>query len=181
MEIKQTGIDGLLIIKPRIFLDNRGYFFEAYSQREFRKNVSDIAFVQDNESRSARGVLRGLHFQKTPYSQAKLVRVIKGEVLDVAVDLRRGSSTFGQHSAVKLSDENKLQIFIPRGFAHGFVVLSEEAILQYKCDNYYAPDHEGSLLWNDPVLNIDWLIPEEEIVLSEKDKHSPLLKDIIAM
>ncbi len=181
MEIKQTGIDGLLIIKPRIFLDNRGYFFEAYSQREFRKNVSDIAFVQDNESRSARGVLRGLHFQKTPYSQAKLVRVIKGEVLDVAVDLRRGSSTFGQHSAVKLSDENKLQIFIPRGFAHGFVVLSEEAILQYKCDNYYAPDHEGSLLWNDPVLNIDWLIPEEEIVLSEKDKHSPLLKDITAM
>ncbi len=179
MEINQTGIDGLLIIKPRVFCDNRGYFFEVYSQQVFRKIAGDTVFVQDNESRSIRGVLRGLHFQNAPYDQAKLVRVVKGEVLDVAVDLRKESTTFGHHSSVRLSGENKLQLFIPRGFAHGFVVLSDEAILQYKCDNYYAPDHEGSLLWNDPMLNIDWLIPREEIILSEKDKCSPLLKDII--
>ena len=179
MEVKQTAIEGLLIIRPRVFTDQRGYFFESYSQQEFKEKVHDTLFVQDNESSSTRGVLRGLHFQKPPYAQAKLVRVVKGEVLDVAVDLRAGSPTFGKHSAIKLSEENKLQLFIPRGFAHGFIVLSEKAIFQYKCDNYYMPEHEGALLWSDPALGIDWLLPEEEIVLSGKDKHNPLLKDII--
>ncbi len=179
MEVKQTAIEGLLIIRPRVFTDQRGYFFESYSQQEFKEKVHDTLFVQDNESSSTRGVLRGLHFQKPPYAQAKLVRVVKGEVLDVAVDLRAGSLTFGKHSAIKLSEENKLQLFIPRGFAHGFIVLSEKAVFQYKCDNYYMPEHEGALLWSDPVLGIDWLLPEEEIVLSGKDKHNPLLKDII--
>lgn len=178
MEVIQTTIEGLVIIRPKIFTDARGYFFEAYSQREFNEKVCDTLFVQENESSSTRGVLRGLHFQKAPYAQAKLIRVVRGEVLDVAVDLREGSSTFGKHSAITLSDENKLQLFIPRGFAHGFVVLSDEAIFQYKCDNYYAPEYEGTLLWNDPALEIDWLIPEEQIILSEKDKVSPLLKDI---
>ena len=179
MEVKQTAIEGLLIIRPRVFIDERGYFFETYSQRQFKEKVSDTLFVQDNESSSTRGVLRGLHFQKPPYAQAKLVRAVRGEVLDVAVDLRAGSPTFGKHSAIKLSEENKLQLFIPRGFAHGFIVLSEKAVFQYKCDNYYMPEHEGALLWSDPALGIDWLLPEEEIVLSEKDKHNPLLKDII--
>lgn len=179
MEVKQTAIEGLLIIRPRVFIDERGYFFETYSQQEFKEKVSDTLFVQDNESSSTRGVLRGLHFQKPPYAQAKLVRVVRGEVLDVAVDLRAGSPTFGKHSAIKLSEENKLQLFIPRGFAHGFIVLSEKAVFQYKCDNYYMPEHEGALLWSDPALGIDWLLPEDEIVLSEKDKHNPLLKDII--
>lgn len=179
MEVKQTAIEGLLIIRPRVFTDQRGYFFETYSQQEFKEKVSDTLFVQDNESSSTRGVLRGLHFQKPPYAQAKLVRVVRGEVLDVAVDLRAGSPTFGKHSAIKLSEENKLQLFIPRGFAHGFIVLSEKAVFQYKCDNYYMPEHEGALLWSDPALGIDWLLPEDEIVLSEKDKHNPLLKDII--
>lgn len=179
MEVKQTAIEGLLIIRPRVFIDERGYFFETYSQRQFKEKVSDTLFVQDNESSSTRGVLRGLHFQKPPYAQAKLVRVVRGEVLDVAVDLRAGSPTFGKHSAIKLSEENKLQLFIPRGFAHGFIVLSEKAVFQYKCDNYYMPEHEGALLWSDPALGIDWLLPEDEIVLSEKDKHNPLLKDII--
>lgn len=179
MEVKQTAIEGLLIIRPRVFTDQRGYFFETYSQQEFKEKVSDTLFVQDNESSSTRGVLRGLHFQKPPYAQAKLVRVVRGEVLDVVVDLRAGSPTFGKHSAIKLSEENKLQLFIPRGFAHGFIVLSEKAVFQYKCDNYYMPEHEGALLWSDPALGIDWLLPEDEIVLSEKDKHNPLLKDII--
>ncbi len=178
MKVEQTAIEGVLIIKPRVFADERGYFFEAFSEREFIEKVGNITFVQDNESMSTRGVLRGLHFQKAPYAQAKLVRVVKGEVLDVAVDLRRGSPTFGGHVAVRLSEENKLQLFIPRGFAHGFIVLSDEAIFQYKCDNHYMPEYEGGLLWNDPELKIDWLLPTEEIVLSEKDKHNPLLRNM---
>lgn len=179
MEVKATTIEGVLIIQPKVYTDQRGYFLETYSQEEFKEKVSDTTFVQDNESKSVRGVLRGLHFQKSPYAQAKLVRVVKGEVLDVAVDIRVNSPTFGMHTAVRLSDQNKRQLFIPRGFAHGFIALSEEAIFHYKCDNYYMPDYEGSLLWSDPALNIDWVLPMDEIVLSEKDKQSPLLKDIV--
>ncbi len=177
MEIERTNIEGVLIIKPRIFVDKRGYFFETFSEQEFKEKVCDTTFVQDNESMSTRGVLRGLHFQTPPYAQAKLVRAVKGEVWDIAVDLRVGSPTFGKHTAVKLSEENKLQLFIPKGFAHGFIVLSEEAIFQYKCDNYYMPEYEGALLWNDPDLQIDWLLATEDILLSEKDKRSPLFKD----
>ena len=179
MKVTRTSMEGLLIIEPKVFNDQRGYFSETYSQQEFAEKVNNVQFVQDNESYSVRGVLRGLHFQKPPFDQAKLVRVVKGEVLDVAVDLREGSPTFGKHSAIRLSEENKLQLFIPKGFAHGFIVLSNEALFQYKCDNYYAPDHEGTLLWNDPALGIDWLLPMEEIILSEKDKRNPLLKDIL--
>ena len=179
MKVEQTAIEGVLIIKPKVFADKRGYFFEVFSEREFKEKVGNITFVQDNESMSTRGVLRGLHFQKAPYAQAKLVRVVKGEVLDVAVDIRKDSPTLGEHVAVRLSGENKWQLFIPRGFAHGFIVLSEEAILQYKCDNYYMPQYEGSLLWSDPALKIDWLVSSEEIVLSEKDKRAPLLKDLV--
>ena len=179
MKVTRTTIEGLLIIEPKVFTDQRGYFSETYRRKEFTEKVSDTHFVQDNESYSTRGVLRGLHFQKEPFAQAKLVRTVMGEVLDVAVDLRKGSPTFGKHSAIRLSGNNKRQLFIPRGFAHGFIVLSDDAILQYKCDNYYAPDHEGALLWNDPELEIDWILPEEEIILSEKDKLNPLLKDIL--
>lgn len=179
MKVTRTTIEGLLIIEPKVFTDQRGYFSETYRRKEFTEKVSDTHFVQDNESYSTRGVLRGLHFQKEPFAQAKLVRTVMGEVLDVAVDLRKGSPTFGKHSAIRLSGNNKRQLFIPRGFAHGFIVLSDDAILQYKCDNYYAPDHEGALLWNDPELEIDWTLPEEEIILSEKDKLNPLLKDIL--
>lgn len=179
MKVTRTTIEGLLIIEPKVFTDQRGYFSETYRRKEFTEKVSDTHFVQDNESYSTRGVLRGLHFQKEPFAQAKLVRTVMGEVLDVAVDLRKGSPTFGKHSAIRLSGNNKRQLFIPRGFAHGFIVLSDDAILQYKCDNYYAPDHEGALLWNDPELEIDWILPEEEIIFSEKDKLNPLLKDIL--
>ncbi len=178
MQIERTAIEGVVILKPKVFTDKRGYFFESYSKRVFNEKVGNITFVQDNESMSTRGVLRGLHFQKAPYAQAKLVRVVQGEVLDVAVDIRRNSPTFGEHVAVKLSGENKRQLFIPRGFAHGYVVLSEEAIFQYKCDNYYMPEYEGGLLWNDPALKIDWLLATEEIVLSEKDQRQPLLKNM---
>ena len=172
MEIVTTAIEGVVLLKPRIFGDERGYFFESYSQREFEKQVCRTVFVQDNESKSCYGVVRGLHFQKPPYAQSKLVRVVKGRVLDVAVDLRKGSETFGKHVAVELSAENKKQFFIPRGFAHGFAVLSEEAIFQYKCDHYYAPGYEGGIRYDDPVLRIDWKIPREKMVLSEKDlKH----------
>jgi dTDP-4-dehydrorhamnose 3,5-epimerase len=150
-------------------------FFESFSQKEFEEKVCNTVFVQDNESKSTYGVLRGLHFQKMPYAQSKLVRVVKGKVLDVAVDIRKGSPTFGKHVAVELSEENKLQFFVPRGFAHGFVVLSEEAIFQYKCDNYYVPQSEGGIMWNDPTLNIDWQIPIEDVILSDKDKINPLL------
>lgn len=175
MEIVTTAIEGVVLLKPRIFGDERGYFFESYSQREFEKQVCRTLFVQDNESKSCYGVVRGLHFQKPPYAQSKLVRVVKGRVLDVAVDIRKGSPTFGKHVSVELSEENKRQFFIPRGFAHGFAVLSEEAVFQYKCDNFYAPESEGSLAWDDPELGIDWRIPVEQVILSEKDRHHPRL------
>lgn len=177
MEIIQTNLEGVIIIQPKIYSDERGYFFESFSQRSFEQQVCKTTFVQDNESKSYYGVLRGLHFQKYPFAQSKLVRVVRGKVLDVAVDIRKGSPTFGRHVAVELSEENKCQFFIPRGFAHGFVVLSDEAVFQYKCDNFYAPAHEGAIVWNDPELAIDWHIPEERIILSEKDKHHLQLKD----
>ena len=177
MNVIKTDLDGVVIIEPRIFNDDRGYFFESFSERDFFANVREIHFVQDNESKSSYGVLRGLHFQKPPYAQSKLVRVIKGAVLDVAVDIRVGSPTFGKYVAVELSADNHRQFFIPRGFAHGFSVLSDEVIFQYKCDNFYAPQYEGAIAWNDPSLNIDWRIPADDVVLSEKDKKHPLLKD----
>ena len=175
MNIITTEIEGLLILEPKVFGDERGYFFESFSQREFEEKVCKTVFVQDNESKSGYGVLRGLHFQKPPFEQAKLVRVVKGKVLDVAVDIREDSPTFGKHVSVELSEENKRQMFVPRGFAHGFVVLSKEAIFQYKCDNYYMPQAEGGILWNDPALNIDWKIPMEDVILSEKDKNNRTL------
>lgn len=177
MEIIKTNIEGVVIIEPRIFKDDRGYFFESFSQREFEEKVCKTTFVQDNESKSSYGVLRGLHFQKPPFAQSKLVRVIKGAVLNVAVDIRKGSPTFGQYVSVELTGENHRQFFIPRGFAHGFSVLSEEVIFQYKCDNFYSPQSEGAIAWNDPDLNIDWRIPAEKVVLSEKDSKHPRLKD----
>ncbi len=174
MKVIQTHIDGLVIIEPTVYGDTRGYFMESFSEKRFREKVCDVKFVQENESKSKYGVVRGLHYQNPPYSQAKLVRVIKGVVWDVAVDIRRESPTFGQHVAIELSEENKRQLFIPKGFAHGFSVLSDEAIFQYKCDNYYHPESEGAILWNDPQLNIDWKIPKEEIILSEKDMKNNL-------
>lgn len=173
MEVIKTYIEGLFIIEPRIFADDRGYFFESFSQREFDEKVAPIRFVQDNESKSVFGVVRGLHFQRPPYAQSKLVRVIKGRVLDVAVDIRRDSPTYGKHVAVELSEENHRQFFIPQGFAHGFAVLSDEAIFQYKCDNFYAPESEGAIAWNDPQLGIDWKIPSDKIILSSKDRLNP--------
>ncbi len=177
MNIIKTEIDGVVIIEPRLFKDDRGYFFESYSEKDFNAQVREIKFVQDNESKSSYGVLRGLHFQKPPYAQSKLVRVIKGAVLDVAVDIRKGSPTFGKHVAVELTEDNHRQFFIPRGFAHGFSVLTPEVIFQYKCDNFYAPQSEGALAWDDPDLGIDWRIPSDKIILSEKDRHHPRLKD----
>lgn len=177
MKIIETAIEDVVIIEPRLFKDERGYFFESFSQREFEEKIRKISFVQDNESKSSYGVLRGLHFQKPPYAQSKLVRVIKGAVLDVAVDIRKGSPTFGKHVAIELTEENHLQLFIPRGFAHGFSVLSQEVIFQYKCDNFYAPQSEGALAWDDSDLNINWRIPTNQIILSEKDKHNEKLKD----
>lgn len=179
MEVKATPIEGVYIIEPRIFRDSRGYFFESYNERLFRREVADVDFVQDNESCSSRGVMRGLHFQRPPHSQAKLVRCVLGRVLDVAVDIRKGSPTFGQHVAVELSEENHRQFFIPRGFAHGFAVLSETAVFQYKCDNYYAPEADGGISILDSSLGIDWKISAEEAILSEKDKTHPLLKDFV--
>ena len=178
MEIIKTSIEGLVIIRPRIFSDSRGYFFESYSQRDFEKEIGDIHFVQDNESKSSYGVLRGLHFQKPPYAQSKLVRVIKGTVLDVAVDIRKGSPTYGKWEAVELSEDNKLQLFIPRGFAHGFSVLSKEALFQYKCDNFYHPEAEGAIAWDDPQLNIAWQLPKDSIILSAKDMKHPSLAEL---
>lgn len=178
MNVIKTKIEGLVIIEPKVFFDGRGYFFESFSQQRFNELVAPVTFVQDNESKSSYGVLRGLHFQKPPFAQSKLVRVVKGKVLDVAVDLRRNSPTFGQYEAVLLTEENKQQFFVPRGFAHGFAVLSEEAIFQYKCDNYYAPQSEGSVLWNDPAIGIDWQLPVESVLLSDKDKKSPLLSEL---
>ena len=179
MNVIQTDIPGVVIIEPKIFGDERGYFFESWSQKEFDEKVRPIKFVQDNESKSHYGVLRGLHFQKGKYAQSKLVRVVKGKVLDVAVDIRRGSPTFGKHVKVELSEENHRQFFIPRGFAHGFVVLSDVALFQYKCDNPYAPLEEGAIIWNDPTINIDWVIPMEDIVLSEKDRHHSTLEKVM--
>lgn len=178
MNVINTDIQGVVIIEPKVFGDHRGYFFESFSEKDFAEAVGEVKFVQDNESKSSYGVLRGLHFQKPPHAQAKLVRVVKGRVLDVAVDLRKGSPTFGKHVAVELTEENHRQLFIPRGFAHGFVVLSDEAVFQYKCDNYYAPQSEGSVLWNDPDIGIQWGIPSEDVMLSEKDRNAPLLKDL---
>ena len=179
MEVSETDIPGVKVIFPDCHRDSRGYFAETYNEERYRAAGIDAVFVQDNESCSSRGVLRGLHWQAGAHAQAKLVRVVKGKVLDVAVDLRKDSPTFGQHVAMELSDENRRQMFIPRGFAHGFSVLSEEAVFQYKCDSYYAPESEGSLAWNDPDLNIDWNVPAGSEILSDKDRMSPRLKDII--
>lgn len=177
MDFKETAIEGVYIIEPRVFNDTRGYFFEAWKKEEFEKNIGPIEFVQDNESKSSYGVLRGLHYQKGAASQSKLVRVIKGKVLDVAVDIRKSSPTFGQHVMVELSDENKRQFFIPRGFAHGFLVLSDEAVFTYKVDNPYAPQAEAGICWNDPAIGIDWPIDPKDVLTSEKDMKQPLLKD----
>lgn len=177
MEVIQTNIKGVVIIEPRLFKDDRGYFFESYSERDFNKQVSEVHFVQDNESKSSYGVMRGLHFQRPPFTQSKLVRCVKGAVLDVAVDIRKGSPTYGQHVAVELTEDNHRQFFIPRGFAHGFAVLSPEAIFQYKCDNFYHPEADGGISILDTSLGIDWCIPTEHAILSEKDTKHPLLKD----
>ena len=177
MEYKETKIKGVFIIEPKVFQDARGYFMEAWKQAEFDEHVGPTVFIQDNESKSSYGVLRGLHYQKGDASQAKLVRVIKGKVLDVAVDIRKSSPTFGQHEMVELSEENKRQFFIPRGFAHGFLVLSDEAIFTYKVDNPYAPQCDAGIRWNDPALGIEWPIDPEKVLTSEKDLKQPLLKD----
>lgn len=177
MNYIKTNIEGVLILEPRVFKDSRGYFFESFSQREFDEVVPGITFVQDNESCSVRGVIRGLHFQRPPHSQAKLVRCVKGEVLDVAVDLRKDSSTFGKYVSCILSEENHRQLFIPKGFAHGFAVLSDVAIFQYKCDEYYHPESDGGISLLDSSLGIDWHIDLKDAILSEKDTRHPLLKD----
>ena len=182
MNIIKTAIDGALIIEPRVFEDSRGYFFESFSQREFDEKVAPIlghtvTFVQDNESKSSFGVMRGLHFQRPPFTQTKLVRCVKGAVLDVAVDIRKGSPTYGQHVAVELTEENHRQFFISKGFAHGFAVLSETAVFQYKCDEFYHPESEGGISILDETLNIDWRIPTDKAILSEKDTKHPLLQD----
>ena len=178
MEVIKTAIDGVMIIEPKVFADSRGYFFESYNKQRFNEATGlDIDFVQDNQSKSCYGVLRGLHFQKPPYAQSKLVRCVRGKVLDVAVDIRKSSPTFGKYVAVELTEDNHRQLFIPHGFAHGFVVLSEEAIFQYKCDNFYHKESEGAIAWNDPEINIDWTIPFDDVMLSDKDKVNPSLKD----
>lgn len=179
MNIIHTAIEGVVVIEPQIMKDEYGnYSYEPFSQKEFNEKVAPVEFVQDNESMSTYGVIRGLHFQKAPYAQSKLVRCVKGKVLDIAVDIRPDSPTYGQHVSVKLSDENHRQVYIPKGFAHGYAVLSDEAIFQYKCDEFYHPEAEGGILLNDPALGIDWLIPMEEAVLSEKDTKHPLLKSL---
>ncbi len=177
MNVIKTEIPDVLILEPHVFNDARGYFFESYSQRVFDREVGPVRFVQDNESKSSYGVLRGLHFQKPPFAQAKLVRVIHGRVLDVAVDIRVGSPTYGNWVSCELTEDNHRQFFIPQGFAHGFSVLSETAVFQYKCDNFYNPQSEGAIIWNDPQLNIDWQLPEQDILLSDKDRLNPLLAD----
>ena len=177
MNVIQTEIEGVLILEPKVFGDARGYFFESWNQEVYEKNGIKVNFVQDNESKSRFGVLRGLHFQAPPYTQAKLVRVIQGGVLDVAVDIRRGSPTFGKHVAVELSGENKRQLFVPRGFAHGFAVLTDEVLFAYKCDNRYMPSHERGIAWNDPALGINWRVDAESFILSEKDAKNPFLAD----
>lgn len=177
MNIISTHIPGVVIIEPRLFKDDRGYFFESFSERDFNAQVREVKFVQDNESMSSYGVMRGLHFQRPPYTQSKLVRCVKGAVLDVAVDIRKGSPTYGQHAAVELTEENHRQFFVPRGFAHGFAVLSKTAIFQYKCDNFYHPEADGGISILDNSLGIDWRIPTDHAILSEKDTKHPLLKD----
>lgn len=177
MQTQPTNIPDVKLITPKVFEDDRGYFFESFRQDLFEKEIGKINFCQDNESKSTYGVLRGLHFQLSPFAQSKLVRVVKGKVLDVAVDIRKSSKYYGQYVAVELSDENKLQMFIPQGFAHAYLVLSEEAIFQYKVDNYYSPEHDRGIIYNDPDINITLPIPENELIISEKDKKLPLLKD----
>ncbi len=180
MIIIKTEIEGVVILEPRVFGDSRGYFSESYNRKEFEEAVGRVDFVQDNESKSSYGVVRGLHFQKGEAAQAKLVRVVRDKVLDVAVDIRKGSPTYGRHVAVELSGRNHRQLFLPRGMAHGFSVLSKEAIFQYKCDNFYCPSAEGAIAWDDPDLGIDWKIPPEKVILSEKDRHHPRLSEIRA-
>lgn len=178
MKFIKTDIPDVLIIEPKVFGDARGYFLESYNKKAFEENIGAVHFVQDNESKSSKGVVRGLHFQKPPFTQAKLVRCIEGEVLDVAVDIRRGSPTYGKYVAVKLTRENKKQLFVPRGFAHGFAVLSETAVFAYKVDNVYAPEYDAGLRWNDPQINIKWGINENEILVSEKDSKLLFLSEI---
>jgi dTDP-4-dehydrorhamnose 3,5-epimerase len=178
MDVIKTEIEGVFIIEPKVFGDARGYFFESYSAREFKEKTGlDITFVQDNESKSRYGVLRGLHFQLPPYTQSKLVRCVKGKVLDVSVDIRKGSPTYGKYAMCELTEENHRQFFVPKGMAHGFVVLSDEAVFQYKCDEFYHPEAEGAIAWNDPEIGIEWPVKAEDVLLSEKDKYHPLLKD----
>jgi len=177
MNVIKTDIEGVVIIEPKIFKDSRGYFFESFSQREFDENVTPINFVQDNESMSSYGVMRGLHFQKPPYAQSKLVRCVKGRVLDVAVDIRKGSPTYGRHVAVELTEDNHRQLFIPKGFAHGFAVLSDVAVFQYKCDEFYHPEVDGGISIIDDSLGIDWKIPTDKAILSEKDTKHPLMTE----
>ncbi|MBQ8155655.1 MAG: dTDP-4-dehydrorhamnose 3,5-epimerase [Prevotella sp.] len=179
MNVISTNIDGVVIIEPRVFEDARGYFFESFSQREFNEKVKPLDFVQDNESKSSFGVIRGLHFQRPPYAQSKLVRCVRGAVLDVAVDIRKESPTYGQHVAVELTEDNHRQIFIPKGFAHGFAVLSDIAVFQYKCDEFYHPESEGGISLLDSELGIDWKIPTDKAILSSKDTKHPLFKDFI--
>lgn len=182
MNIIRTDIPDLLVIEPDIYGDSRGYFFESFSRRKFEEATGiKVDFVQDNESRSSYGVVRGLHFQKAPYAQAKLVRVVRGRVRDIAVDLRPDSPTFGKYHAIELSEDDHRQFFIPKGFAHGFSVLSEDAVLQYKCDEYYAPESEGGIAWNDPDLDIDWQIPEDKMIISPKDQNHPTLKEYLSI
>ncbi|MDO4320709.1 MAG: dTDP-4-dehydrorhamnose 3,5-epimerase [Bacteroidales bacterium] len=177
MNVIKTDIDGIVIIEPRVFSDGRGYFFESWAQREFDEQIARVRFVQDNQSMSVRGVIRGLHFQRPPFCQAKLVRCVVGSVLDIAVDLRRSSPTYGRHVAVELSADNHRQLFIPHGFAHGFAVLSDVAVFQYKCDNYYEPKAEGGISPDDPSLGIDWRIDPATAIRSDKDNRHPLLAD----
>lgn len=179
MNFIEQKIKGVWVIEPRVFNDQRGYFMEAYKQNEFEKNIGQVHFIQDNESKSTRGVLRGLHYQTGEYAQAKLVRVIQGAVLDVAVDLRKASPTFGQYVAVELTAENKKQLFVPRGFAHGFLVISEEAVFSYKVDNSYSPEHEASIAWNDKSIGIEWGMSIEELLLSDKDNNGKSLKEAV--
>ena len=178
MNFKQTKIDGLVVIEPKIYEDERGYFFESFRQDEFEKNIGKISFVQENESKSSYGILRGLHYQRMPVSQSKLVGVVVGKIMDVAVDVRKNSPTFGKYVSLELSDKNKMQLFIPRGFAHGFVTLSKTAIVQYKVDNYYSQKHDSGIAWNDKTLSIDWGIDSNDIILSKKDNQLPYLKEV---
>lgn len=178
INVIKTSIEGVFVIEPKVFGDERGYFLESFNAKEFQEKTGiDVTFVQDNESKSKYGVLRGMHFQVPPYTQSKLVRVVKGKVLDVVVDIRKGSPTYGKYEMCELTEENHRQFFVPKGMAHGFAVLSEEAIFQYKCDDFYHPEAEGAIAWDDPNIAIQWPIPSEDVILSEKDKHHPCLKD----